>query len=266
MTEYNKLSDVTLTMIVRDELMNPAGGLHAVLSRHLPYFKNVVVLDTGSIDGTRQLLEQMAGEHRQLKVYDAKFEGYGPARNTAKGHVKTEYTLMLDADEMLKRPEELVTEIQSFSENHLRLDMIKVYHNGEEVECIAGWNPRLFKSNQVTLRGLVYEMAYFDDRLILGQLPAIQTKFLHFEPSKEDSRKKLEWYDSFSNWNNIFPKEAPSQTPSFPLWKTPNPATLLKYEIDVPAEIEYLERLGLQVHPGILERLQQYRGNNDDRI
>ena len=253
------LPDVTLTMIVRDELMNPAGGLHAVLSRHLPYFGNVVVLDTGSVDGTRQLLEHMAGESPQLRVYDAKFEGYGPARNRANGYVRTRYTLMLDADEVLNKPEEATREMGMFSGDHLRLDMIKVYHNGEEVECIAGWNPRLFKSNQVTLRGLVYEMAYFDDRLILGQLPAIQTKFLHFEPSKEDSRKKLEWYNLFSNWNNIFPKETPSQIPSFPLWKTPNPATLLKYGVDVGTEIEYLERLGLLLHPGIAERLRQYR-------
>src|SRR3989344_6201306 len=106
------LQDITLTMIVRDELMNPAGGLLPMLEYHLPHFPEAVVLDTGSVDGTRQLLEEMRREYPQLGVYDATFEGYGPARNTANGYVKTKYTLMLDADEMIGRPDSLTIEIK----------------------------------------------------------------------------------------------------------------------------------------------------------
>lgn len=253
MTEQPQLSDVTLTMIVRDELMNPAGGLHTVLSRHLPYFENVVVLDTGSVDGTRQLLEHMTGEYPQLRVYDAKFEGYGPARNTANSHVKTEYTLMLDADEVFDKPEEAVREIQLFSGSRLRFQLINVHHDGTELKTWPGWNPRLFKPNDVTLSGSVFESSRYNTKSIdLGSTASVP--FLHFLPSHF---LKNDWYKLFrgSLGRDNIPKINPSQVSSYPLWKTPNPATLLKYGIDVHAEIKELERLGLRVHSGIMEQL-----------
>ena len=249
------LSNVTLAMIVRDELMNPAGGLHAVLSRHLPYFQNVVVLDTGSVDGTRQLLEEMASEYSQLKVYDAKFKGYGPARNTAKRYVKTKYTLMLDADEVFDRPEEAVREIEAFSGSHLRFQLINVYQDGTESNSSPGWNPRLFKPNDVTLSRSLFESSRYNTKSIdVGSTASVP--FLHFLPLLF---RKGDWYKLFNGppgGENI-PKINPSQVSSYPLWKTPNPATLLKYGVDVHAEIKELEKLGLRVHPGIMERLQQ---------
>ncbi len=258
MTEQPKLSDVTLTMIVRDELMNPAGGLHAVLSRHLPYFENVVVLDTGSVDGTRQLLEHMAGENPQLKVYDAEFKGYDTARNTAKEYVKTKYTLMLDADEVFDKPEEATREVELFSGSHLRFQLVNVYHDGRESKTSPGWNPRLFKPNKVAFSGSFYEFVHYDRALDLSDLgPTAAVPFLHFLPCHF---LKTDWYSQFQDGQggeNI-PTINPSEVPSYPLWKTPNPATLLKYSVDVHAEVRELERLGLLLHPGILEQLAKY--------
>ncbi len=265
MTEQTPLSDVTLTMIVRDELMNPAGGLHAVLSRHLPYFQDVVVLDTGSVDGTRQLLEQMASEYSQLRVYDAEFKGYGHARVTANQFVKTKYTLMLDADEMFGSPQQLVDEIGEFSGSHLRFDLIDVYPDGKTVQGCSGWNPRLFKPDLVVIKGAVWELAYPTKKVknpaLLGG-KAASTEFFHFLPREEDTLLKINnWYNRFSFFekDSTYPGESPSQIPSYNLWKTPNPRTLLKYGIDVQEEIKKLERLGLRVDPQIMVRLQQYR-------
>jgi len=263
---FTALSDVTLTMIVRDELMNPAGGLHAVLSRHLPYFQNVIVLDTGSVDGTRQLLEQMAGEYPQLKVYDAKFEGYGPARNTAKGHVKTKYTLMLDADEMIEDSDLLTSEIKTELEQQpgrMGLSLkIRVILPSGKTSSSGGWNPRLFQQRLVRFEKKVWENLTRGDRVLkLSECPELQSSIYHFTPSKEDWRTKND--DWYSFWNSergilkrpIYQGEAPSQTSTFPTWKTPNPAILLEYGIDTSEEIEYLEKLGLRLHPGIRERL-----------
>ncbi len=270
MTEQPQLSDVTLTMIVRDELMNPAGGLHAVLSRHLPYFQNVVVLDTGSVDGTRQLLEQMAGENRQLKVYDAKFKGYGPARNTANSHVKTKYTLMLDADEVIASPYEFTAETRNKLELQpetlaLRVVMEVVYPSGNNQRSWC-WNPRLFQQKSARFIKKVWEDIVIDktpqNGVAVGYAE-LRSQIYHFVPERKDWKTKNEgWYSLWTEEQGILPRpiyqgESPSQIRSFPIWKTPNLAALLQYDIDVYAEIEELDRMGLSLHPGIIERLSQ---------
>lgn len=252
---FSPLSDVTLTMIVRDELMNPAGGLHAVLSRHLPYFEEVVVLDTGSVDGTRQLLEQMDGEFPQLRVYDTIFRGYGAARNTAKAQVRTKYTFMLDADEVLERPERFVEAMKIFSGKALCFKLVNVYLDGTKRKELAGWNPRLFQPDEVTIVGSVYEIANSLNLFPAGILQA-PIPFLHFTLFEEQFRQKSkDWYEHFNRWEQSLPDFPPSKSASFSSWKTPNPAVLKTYGIDVVEEIKYLESSGLQLHLGIAEQL-----------
>ena len=95
--------DLSLVMIVRDELINPAGGLLPVLEKQSSYYPEIVILDTGSKDGTRELLEHLSGQDifPNLKVHDAKFWGYSHARNKLNSLVNTKYTLSLDSDEIL---------------------------------------------------------------------------------------------------------------------------------------------------------------------
>ncbi|MBS3169775.1 glycosyltransferase [Candidatus Woesearchaeota archaeon] len=255
------LQDITLTMIVRDELMNPAGGLHAVLARHLPFFENVVVLDTGSGDGTRQLLEQMAGDYPQLRIFDAWFEGYGPARNTANGHVTTKYTFMLDADEMIEKPTALVEELTAFYGDYLSFKMKRVLHyNGrtEHSSLWNLWNPRLAHHKKIEFRKIVYETALcleLSSSSAAGKLATVP--LLHFSPEEMETKRR-DWYNSFGYWwDSGIPHQGPSQVSSFPSWKTPNPEVTLKYGVDVAEEMQYLTALGLRLHPGIAERLAQ---------
>src|SRR3989344_6360433 len=138
------LQDITLTMIVRDELMNPAGGLLPMLEYHLPHLPEAVVLDTGSVDGTRQLLEHLQGQYPQLKVYDAKFNGYGFARIEANQHVSTEYSFMLDADERLEKPRKLYREwnrilARAGEASGINFDFEDITLNGDKTSGY-GWN------------------------------------------------------------------------------------------------------------------------------
>ncbi len=259
MTEQTPLSDVTLTMIVRDELMNPAGGLHAVLSRHLPYFDNVVVLDTGSVDGTRQLLEHLQGKYSQLRVYDAEFKGYGHARVTANQFVTTEYTLMLDADECLKEPEDLLKEMEELRKYPniigLKFSIQDVYKDGFQMYG-GGWNPRLIEQKKVKFNNLeVWEQLDYGEERVKSSGHEI----LHFRGRgltyESSTPKQRYWYDLLKFHLNG--KIAPSQLPKFCEWKTTDPAVLLEYGVDVFEELRVLKEMGLQVHPEIIERLQQ---------
>ncbi len=260
MTEQTSLSDVTLTMIVRDELMNPAGGLHAVLSRHLPYFQNVVVLDTGSVDGTRQLLEEMASEYSQLRVFDAEFNGYGHARVTANQFVKTKYTLMLDADERLKKPEDIHKEMEDLKKYPniigVSFSFQEVFKDGFQMYG-GGWNPRLIEQKKVKFNNLeVWEQL----DCALEKIKSSGYGILHFRGMghgyESSTPKRRYWYDLFNYHLNG--KIAPSQLPQFCEWKTTDPAVLLEYGVDVFNELRVLKNMGLQVHPEIIERLQKY--------
>ena len=53
------LPDVSLAAIVRDEIMNPAGGIVDFVESVIPFLEEAVIVDTGSVDGTREALEEL---------------------------------------------------------------------------------------------------------------------------------------------------------------------------------------------------------------
>lgn len=99
-------------------------------------FKEVIVLDTGSKDLTKEIV----GSFPNTKLYEHSFSGFGAARNLATTYVTSEWILSLDSDEVLT--EEAVREL--FSKE---LDKKKVYsfpfHNYFNDKFIkwCGWYP-----------------------------------------------------------------------------------------------------------------------------
>ncbi len=268
MIEQPTLSDVTLTMIVRDELMNHAGGLLPMLEKHLPYFPQAVILDTGSIDGTRQLLEHMAAEYSQLQVHDAKFEGYGPARNTANSYVKTKYSFVLDADEIISSLTDLNEDLNgSLGDDYLfnhgfngfRFRFREIEPNGEQVIKQNGLlHSRLFSTMGVYFEGEVWEV--MDSNESYPPFPFAKKSLInHFVPSKSNKSEKVSSWYSQEPWRYKRSGLAPSSSHHFELWKTPNPTTLRKYGIEVEDIITRLGQLGLRPHEKIMRRLDQMR-------
>jgi len=66
----------SLCAIVRDEIQNPTGGVEDFLAWTLPFVEEAVVVDTGSIDGTKEILTRAQEIYPHLKVYDPTFEGF----------------------------------------------------------------------------------------------------------------------------------------------------------------------------------------------
>lgn len=89
---------IGLAMLVRDEQEN----VRQAIEQTLPIVNHVTVVDTGSKDGTRQVVRDILKDVPG-RLISRKWRGFGPNRTQllelARGH--SDYTLMLDADHTL---------------------------------------------------------------------------------------------------------------------------------------------------------------------
>jgi glycosyltransferase involved in cell wall biosynthesis len=231
------LKDTTLCAIIRDEMVNPAqlpgkSGIRSFVESHLPYVEQADIVDTGSIDGTRQELEQLASEFPNLRVHDHPFVNYVDARNFNHKLVKTPYSLVLDCDELITssgfREVQEILPLES-DKVGIYFNFVNVLPNGRKNEG-GGHGIRFFRPNFICYNstdGRVWEFPYIDGhRLNDYDREVARTKVVifHFKPEERSCDKKLdEWYyKRDSNGNHDFSK-SPTKCNSFMKWKKPNP-------------------------------------------
>src|SRR5206468_7897001 len=88
---------VTLTLIVRDEETNLSNCLGSVRG----VFDEIVVVDTGSVDRTKEIAQEYGA-----RVFDFPWiEDFAAARNAALALATGDYAFWLDADDVLDPPE-----------------------------------------------------------------------------------------------------------------------------------------------------------------
>jgi glycosyltransferase involved in cell wall biosynthesis len=217
---------VTLAAIVRDEKMNAAGGIEDFLECTMPFVSAGVVVDTGSLDGTRDILGRMERKQARIKVYDHEFISYAEARNYSLAQVQTLYALVLDADERLSQED-----FEKIRENiDRRHHVIGFNFSIEDIEfnsayvCRALHNPRLFVANS----GFEYknnrpkseEYLYIGDDRVDKFCSEICINIKHFRPSVSGTESKLEWRRAL---NHEPVHVAPSQFPGFELYRELSP-------------------------------------------
>jgi glycosyltransferase involved in cell wall biosynthesis len=243
------LKDTSLCAIVRDEMINPAqllgkSGIRSFVESHAPHVDQAIIVDTGSIDGTREELEQLTSEFPNLRVYDRPFDDYASARNHSLSYVETSRVLVLDVDELITQQnfERLTGEIKSAEEVNPKMKLSipyffyfsfsKIMSDGIADYCPAH-NIRLFKREGVQFRNVFDRTGEYlykkNSRQKIRQydphVVSINTEILHFMPGECEGKgcldlmilKGNEWYDlpSYS--------ESPSRRKHFKLWKQPNP-------------------------------------------
>jgi glycosyltransferase involved in cell wall biosynthesis len=232
MTETKK-PKLCLCAIVRDEEINPAGGIADFLECTLPFVDNAVVVDTGSKDRTREILEESKAKYPNLKVFDYEFDGYAQARNyslkMARAENPDQYALVLDADERLcaqdiAKMRDIVAKPEIMGVNILISNVFEYgtcYPSGHGLH-----NPRLFSLDEYShyvnavSRGYV-EWLYYKGTLAIEILNLANSKItlFHFRPSNIGITKKDRWYVGLKNPK----KESQAQDPNFILWKQLNP-------------------------------------------
>lgn len=257
--EGNKFEDVTLTMIVRDEVINPAGGIYTMLKDHAAYYPEVVVLDTGSVDGTKDILEHLSSKFGNIRVYHNKFEGYVRARNTANSHVKTKYTLVLDADERLpsSNHKSLKTLMRDFPFlPKIKIPIYEIRPGLNPIPDTHCWVGRL-RQSKMAFQGNVYES---ED--VSFAIKASDVAISHFRPSKKlEKNKRTLWYTPlttkvFNGKNNL---DSHAQVLPFAKWKIPDPNTLEKFAgVNIFEVIKELTGIGISIPNEALEGIKNF--------
>jgi glycosyltransferase involved in cell wall biosynthesis len=231
------LPDTSLCAIVRDEKINPAGGIEKFVDSHVPYVEQAVIADTGSIDGTREILEEMQSKYSNLKVVDIPFNGYADARNKSLKYIQTKRAFILDADELLtcKKPQNDWKILKKFIEHNpsrtYRFLFEVISPEGITRTTTSGHTLRLF---DVSVSENPFEREVWE----LFNLPTEEktvyvedVTLKHFVPSREDFMTKLkEWYGIGSNYYgdpekqiDKWQKIPPSMREGFAKWKQFNP-------------------------------------------
>ena len=93
--EKNRPS-LSLAMIVKNE----AATLEKCLKTAAPYVDEVVIVDTGSTDGTREIAKRYADKYDEIAWPDS----FSKARNHSLSMVSSDYFIFLDGDEYIEEP------------------------------------------------------------------------------------------------------------------------------------------------------------------
>lgn len=230
------LNDVSLCAIVRDEIMNPAGGIEDFIRCTIPYVEAAIVLDTGSKDGTWEKLQELQREYPRMEIFQEQFTDYAGMRNLALGRVKTSMVLVLDADERLFPEDfrELAKLVNSMKRQKRTIGINLVFWwvrpNKRKDFRGGGHNPRLFRIlpdiHFRNHRDRSKEYLYLGDFMIRrehGLCLDSPVEIKHFAPSSISYATKIEyWYDGIVDKGRAG-AVAPSEVAGFGRWKKLNP-------------------------------------------
>jgi glycosyltransferase involved in cell wall biosynthesis len=146
---------LTLCMIVKNESRIIRRLLDSLVDGDKKAIDYISILDTGSTDNTKQLIEKWGEEHKiPTKVHSKPFTNFGESRTLsfklAKETFPSDYTLLLDADFEL--------EIKSWDNPPLTHDCYMVQQRSSTIKY---WNVRLIKTSLDWIcRGVTHEYWY----------------------------------------------------------------------------------------------------------
>ena len=91
--------DLSILMPVFNELSTVEAAIEDALTAELPVSgRELVIVDDGSTDGTRELLDSTTWPENVRVVFHKRNQGKGAAVRTALGHATCEFAAILDAD------------------------------------------------------------------------------------------------------------------------------------------------------------------------
>ena len=180
---------------------NEVDHIEACIQSLQPITDDIIVMDSGSNDGTIALAQSMGA-----KVYETTWQGYGPTKNHGHAHAKYDWIISIDADEVLSQ--NLIEEIQAL---HLTHQTVFAFDRQNFIQQkkikYSGWSPdwvhRIFNKQEVQWNdNLVHEKLIIPDHFKIQRL---RSKLNHYSySSMEDYASKIEKYASLKaqSWLN----------------------------------------------------------------
>jgi len=174
--------------------LNEQDNLRRCLESALPIADEIVVVDSGSIDGTKEIAREFSAvwEHRD-------WEGYVNQKNYALSRASHEWVLSLDADESLS--ERLLSELLCFK-TEKKIPSECAGFSMPRCVCYEGrwirngdWYPdrlvRLFKkSESIFIGDKVHERLYLE-----GEVGPLNGEIEHYSfKSAEDHKNRMDHY------------------------------------------------------------------------
>jgi glycosyltransferase involved in cell wall biosynthesis len=171
---------------------NEAAVIGHTISRIQPVSNDIVVVDTGSTDGTVALMQQLP-----VKLLQIEWPGFGPAKNTGIAAAQHDWILSLDADELADAT--LVASIQQANDSNENVVYKLPFRNylGEKGMQHGEWgydsHIRLFNRRLVSWNdAVVHEELILPPNVVIQKLKG----FIHHKTAADaaELRQKMEHY------------------------------------------------------------------------
>jgi GT2 family glycosyltransferase/tetratricopeptide (TPR) repeat protein len=187
--EKARLADISLCMIVRNEERVIADCLKSAL----PFFSQIIVVDTGSTDRTKEICRDLGAEVYEIPWPDS----FAEARNESLKHAKGKWVFWMDADDTLPfwagedlqnaalgAPKDVtayVVPVQFVDEGPgagTRVDHVKLFRNDKRIRFV----------------GRIHEQNLESIREVGGQISRCRAVVMHsgYDTSDEGQAKKRE--------------------------------------------------------------------------
>lgn len=179
--EKNSIALVTI-------MKNEAKDLDSFLEHTYLAFDEIILLDTGSTDNSKEIAQKWGA-----RVYDYKWNNhFGVARNVAKNFANTEWILQVDIDEKVEDISKIYEMINSGKDAFLFT--IADLHPGGGVAFPE--SIRLFRNlKEVSYSGIVHETVTESlFRIKNIQVDRATTKIVHYGRLKPDAEAKKKYY------------------------------------------------------------------------
>ncbi|MDV4149716.1 glycosyltransferase [Clostridium sp. AL.422] len=149
---------ISLCMIVKNEGKNLEKALDSIAK----YIEDIVIVDTGSIDNTKEIAKKYTN-----KVYDFKWgNDFSKARNFSISKATNDWVLILDADEVICKFDK--EKIESFIKNNNktvgRIKRINPFEDGKEIKKYIERVNRLFNKKYFYYEGTIHEQVVCKDK------------------------------------------------------------------------------------------------------
>ena len=181
----NKLP-ISCFIIAQDEADRIANTIESVID----IVDEVIVVDSGSSDGTQDLARQLG-----CKVFFNKWKGYGPQKRFGEDCAKNEWLLNLDADEYLS--DQIKSEIlQIFDDNNNQYNFFSM----KVTPIYPNWKrPRIFSASHECVRLYNKRFGRFSNSPVHDSVETNNSKIFYF--------KNHVYHNSVRSFKHLIEKE-----------------------------------------------------------